>query len=160
MKDRPKEQPIPEAFRQMVIGHDYESPEMMLRDLDAKQATVEPQGCPYSIAAQTAHMLFWQKRFLDLIQDRKSEPKRGKHGDWPAVAPSQWRKVRADFLSSLKEVERVVSDPDLCAKKIKKTTGSQLVTQIILHNSYHLGQIALLRQLMGLWPVEGGTDKW
>lgn len=161
MNDLPHEQPIAEAFRQMAIGHDYESPEMMLRDLDSKQATQVPQGCPYSIADQVAHMLFWQRRFLDLILGRKTKQKRGKHMDWPKVTPSQWRKLRTDFLSSLREAEKVVSDPIFGYKKIgRKATASQLITQIILHNSYHLGQIALLRQLMGLWPVEGGTDKW
>jgi uncharacterized damage-inducible protein DinB len=32
--------------------------------------------------------------------------------------------------------------------------------EIIAHNSYHTGQIALLRRQAGAWPPERGGDTW
>jgi hypothetical protein len=29
-----------------------------------------------------------------------------------------------------------------------------------MHNGHHLGQITLLRQLIGAWPPEGGAYTW
>ena len=31
---------------------------------------------------------------------------------------------------------------------------------IASHNSYHLGQIVLVRQLLGAWPPPGGGLTW
>jgi uncharacterized damage-inducible protein DinB len=32
--------------------------------------------------------------------------------------------------------------------------------QIMVHNSYHVGQIAVLMRAFGLWPPRAGTDTW
>jgi uncharacterized damage-inducible protein DinB len=32
--------------------------------------------------------------------------------------------------------------------------------QTVVHKSYHLGQIALLRRTLGAWPPPGGGDTW
>jgi uncharacterized damage-inducible protein DinB len=32
--------------------------------------------------------------------------------------------------------------------------------QMVAHNSYHLGQVALLRRALGAWPPPGGSDTW
>jgi uncharacterized damage-inducible protein DinB len=32
--------------------------------------------------------------------------------------------------------------------------------QTAVHNSYHLGQIVLLRQRLSIWPPETGSDTW
>jgi uncharacterized damage-inducible protein DinB len=32
--------------------------------------------------------------------------------------------------------------------------------QTLVHNSYHFGQIAMLRRVLGAWPPRGGGDSW
>jgi len=32
--------------------------------------------------------------------------------------------------------------------------------QILVHNSYHIGQVAMLRRTLGAWPPQGGGDSW
>ena len=39
------------------------------------------------------------------------------------------------------------------------TVGTALV-HIAQHNSHHLGQVILLRQLMALWPPPAGSWTW
>jgi uncharacterized damage-inducible protein DinB len=39
------------------------------------------------------------------------------------------------------------------------TIGDAIV-HIAQHNSHHLGQVILLRQLMGLWPPPSGSWTW
>ena len=39
-------------------------------------------------------------------------------------------------------------------------TVKDIVWQTLVHNSYHLGQVVLLRQALGAWPPPSGTDSW
>jgi uncharacterized damage-inducible protein DinB len=32
--------------------------------------------------------------------------------------------------------------------------------QTLVHNSYHLGQVVMLRQALGAWPPASGSDTW
>ena len=39
-------------------------------------------------------------------------------------------------------------------------TVKDIVWQTLVHNSYHVGQVVLLRQALGAWPPPSGTDSW
>ncbi len=44
----------------------------------------------------------------------------------------------------------------------KKVAGTleAVLWQMAAHNSYHVGQIAMVRQALGAWPPRGGGDTW
>jgi uncharacterized damage-inducible protein DinB len=42
----------------------------------------------------------------------------------------------------------------------RQSTVYALLVQITAHNSYHAGQIALLRRQMDAWPPRRGGDSW
>jgi uncharacterized damage-inducible protein DinB len=42
----------------------------------------------------------------------------------------------------------------------KGETVTDVLWQMVAHNSYHTGQIALLRRAFGFWPPPGGGDTW
>ena len=42
----------------------------------------------------------------------------------------------------------------------RPVTVEDVVTQISAHNSYHVGQIALLRRQLNAWPPKSGGDSW
>jgi uncharacterized damage-inducible protein DinB len=148
-----------EAVRQLLTGRDFVPPRTMLMDLTPEQAVAVPLGTPYSIATQVAHALFWQDRWLGRITEKPLERKVGKNGDWPKVAPEQWKEIRDRFLDGLKQTKKL-SEGDLSKLLWNDNTVDEVLLQIVVHNTYHLGQVALLRQLQGLWPVKGGFDAW
>jgi uncharacterized damage-inducible protein DinB len=39
-------------------------------------------------------------------------------------------------------------------------TLQELLTNLAVHNAYHLGRIVQLRQMLGNWPPPGGGDTW
>jgi uncharacterized damage-inducible protein DinB len=39
-------------------------------------------------------------------------------------------------------------------------TVEDVVWQTIVHNSHHLGQVVMVRRLLGAWPPPGGGDTW
>lgn len=150
-----------EALRQFLTGNDFEPPERLLADLTPEMAATVPDGIPYSIAQQVAHMVFWQKRWLGRILERPLERKRGKLGDWPAVPPESWEGVRQEFLTGLHEAETVADDENTLTKRLANgDTADAVLLMLILHNTYHLGQIALLRQVLKSWPPRGSNEGW
>ena len=44
----------------------------------------------------------------------------------------------------------------------KKVAGTleAVLWQMVAHNSYHVGQIAMIRRMLGAWPPRGGGDSW
>src|SRR5262245_19065878 len=101
-----------EAVRQFLTGTDFEPPARVISDLSPELATTVPPGCPYSVATQVAHMLFWQKQWVGRIDDLPLERKVGKHGDFPIVSPDNWPRVRDEFLAGLKTVKKKASNED------------------------------------------------
>jgi uncharacterized damage-inducible protein DinB len=150
-----------EMVRQFLTGSDFESPTRMLADITSEQAVIVPGGFPYSIGDQVGHSLFWQNRWLGRIQDRPLEKKKGRHGDWQRVTAEQWDSVRAAFLAGLDEMDAIADDEEELARRLwNGETVEALIHMIVLHNTYHLGQISLLRQMLHIWPPAGGDDSW
>ena len=61
--------------------------------------------------------------------------------------------------SSRAELDRqieTVHDGDM---KVAGTLEAVL-WQMVAHNSYHVGQIAMIRRALGAWPPRGGGDSW
>ncbi len=150
-----------EALRQFIEGNDFEPPGRMIGDLTPEYATMVPDGCPYSIAGVVAHMLFWQQLWLDRIDGQIPKRSEERNFDWPPVTADDWDQVRSDFLCGLEKAQTLAADPIERNRQIQDgETVDDLLLMMVLHNSYHLGQIALLRQLLKLWPPAEGRDVW
>ena len=54
--------------------------------------------------------------------------------------------------------ERALAEPYHWGQETM-TVGYALL-DVAAHNAYHVGQIVLLRQLIGAWPPEGGAFTW
>jgi uncharacterized damage-inducible protein DinB len=68
-----------------------------------------------------------------------------------------WLATLADSESAT--LDRIVEDVGAANVPMRSTVHARL-WQISAHNSYHAGQIALLRRQAGAWPPEGGGDTW
>lgn len=151
----------PEAVRQCVEGEDFIRLGVMIADLSPSQATTLVEGWPYSIAGLCGHMLFWQKRWLGIIDGIAVEKKVGKNRDWPEVMADAWDDARRELLEGEARALDMSRDLALLERRTKTgKTAERFLLQIGIHNTYHVGQIALLRQLMGLWRPDGTGDFW
>jgi hypothetical protein len=79
---------------------------------------------------------------------------------WPArhatATRAQWDETIRRFLADLAALRALVLDPerDLLAV-IPGTPGHTLLREVRIvadHNAYHVGEFAILRQVMGTWP--------
>jgi len=86
------------------------------------------------------------------------------------TADQQWQATTRRFSDLLARLAHFAeSDNTTLARKVQKLDSDQsahpstfhaMLWQIVAHNSYHTGQIALLRRQFGAWPPRRGGDTW
>jgi uncharacterized damage-inducible protein DinB len=127
--------------------------------LSLKLRGVRPEGVPHSVWRLVEHMRIAQKDILEFSKDgRHKSPKWPERywpkGDGPADA-KQWNESVKAFRADLKEMIRVVKDKKVdLLSPIPGGQGQTVFREAMLvadHNSYHLGQIVVVRRILGAW---------
>lgn len=145
----------------------FTPPAQALEGLDAKDAERRLTGSPHSISEIVAHMVFWQEWFVSRTRG-EARPLAARAVDgWPGVEPASWEGVRGRFLSGL-ETLVAIGDGAEAAQLVSPALDPPFAHFSVLdavhhagqHNAHHLGQIILLRQLMGRWPPPSGGLTW
>lgn len=153
--------PTPASLERLLDeGSPFVAPGRVLNGLLAEDACRRLAGMPHTVAEIVAHLRFWQEYTLALARgDRRSGPEHAAEG-WPAAEPDGWEALRGAFLDGLEQMKRVAHEADLSViVRPGETLGYEL-TLHALHNAVHLGQVMLLRQMLGAWPPPGGGDTW
>jgi hypothetical protein len=118
-----------------------------------------PKGAEHSPWELLEHMRLAQWDILEFSRNRKHVSPAWPEGYWPATpAPpraSVWQASVRAFRRDLKAMQKLVKDPrsDLFAR-IPHGDGQTLLREALLvadHNAYHLGQLILVRRLLGAW---------
>ena len=144
-----------------------------VEDISAELAGRQVAGFPHSIAQLLFHMNYWMNYELRRICGQR--PKYPAHNaeSFPAVASVDTReldRLRAQFSelldefsalakSSAQEMQREIEIAHDGDKKVVGTLEAVL-WQMVAHNSYHVGQIAMIRRVLGAWPPRAGGDSW
>jgi uncharacterized damage-inducible protein DinB len=145
----------------------YLPPEKLLDGLRVELAERRPAGAPHSIAALVAHLAFWQDWFYDRCVGLATPMPQSAASGWPAVAPGTWPTTREKFLSRLNQLAEISEEvaatplsPAIEFPPLANYTVGDALIHVATHNSHHLGQIVLLRQLLGAWPPPAGSWTW
>jgi DinB superfamily len=118
-----------------------------------------PPGLPYSPWRLLEHMRIAQWDILEFSRSPKHVSPEFPAGYWPETdAPPDdkaWRKSLRQFRADLKAMQELVEDPatDLFAP-IPHGEGQTILREALLladHNSYHLGEMVVVRRLLGAW---------
>ena len=130
-----------------------------LQDLPVEKRGVRPEGFPHSPWELLEHARITQRDILDFCINAKYQALEWPAGYWPTspAAPddSAWdRSIRALEADTL-AMSKLIEDPktDLFAK-IPHGTGQTYLREAVLladHSAYHLGQLVLVRRLLGGW---------
>lgn len=130
-------------------------------DFPSRLRGVKPPGAPHTAWQLLEHMRIAQWDILEFSRDAKHKSPAWPEGYWPKTeAPptaASWNSSLRSFRTDLKAMAKLVADKktDLYAK-IPHGTGQTVLREALLiadHNSYHLGQIVLLRRLLGTWKA-------
>jgi len=116
---------------------------------------------PYSFWHLVEHIRLAQKDMLDYMVSTSYEEPPFPQGYWPGKGTratlAQWRQSLAQFHKDREAVIKLVRDParDLFAT-VPNSAGKHTLFRCCLviadHNSYHIGELAIGRQVAGLWP--------
>lgn len=145
----------------------YLAPDKTLEGLDQTSAETRLSGAPHSIAEIVAHLAFWQNWFYARCTGNAVPIVSSAAAGWPAVEQNSWPSIHSQFLERLEQlaslsdgdVSRRVEPPIEFPPLANYTVGEALV-HVANHNSHHLGQVILLRQLNGAWPPPAGSWTW
>ncbi len=131
-----------------------------LADFPADQINTRLPNCNYTFWHLLEHMRIVQKDILDYIQADHYIWLNFPNDYWPEVDARTdfegWQKTLAGFVADREKLVEIVQDPgrDLFAplSNSKEYQHSILreIDVIACHNSYHTGEIATARTLMGL----------
>jgi uncharacterized damage-inducible protein DinB len=115
-------------------------------------------GVPYSPWQLLEHMRIAQHDILDFCVNSAYEEMHWPDDYWPKSpeppTPNAWDESVAAFKRDLARLQLLATDtPELFAK-IPHGTGQTYAREFVLvidHNAYHVGQMVLLRRLLGAW---------
>jgi hypothetical protein len=114
---------------------------------------------PHTAWMLLEHLRLAQLDILEYGRDPKHVSPKWPEGYWPKQeAPTDsgaWNKSVAAFEADLKAMHALVANPktDLFAP-LPNTDGHTVLREALLladHNAYHLGQLVMLRRLLGAW---------
>lgn len=170
------------TLRELVYGKGaHVDPVACVEDISAALAAQTVAGYPHSIWRIVEHVNYWMDYDLGKIAgDSRPYPEKAIESWPPHPSPAgegcanhdaeAWQATVRRFTDLLARLSRLAeSDAAELARKVQKLGPAQsprestvhaMLWQIAAHNSYHAGQIALLRRQFGAWPPRRGGDTW
>jgi uncharacterized damage-inducible protein DinB len=152
----------------------HADPLACVEDISTELAARQVAGFPHSIGQLVFHVNFWMS--YDLQRVRGERPKYPEHNaeSFPPpgtpVDAAEWERLRKDLARLLDEHVQMAKSPraELDREvepmhedhKQRAGTVDAILWQTVGHNSYHVGQIVMIRRMMGAWPPKAGGDTW
>ena len=102
-----------------------------------------------------------QRDILDYIRDPDYRLPAWPDDYWPAADeeadPRAWKKTVAEFVRDRTALEKIAANPRTSLSAplphARKHTFIRELAIVSEHNAYHIGEFAILRQVMGTWPA-------
>ncbi len=142
----------------LVAFHIHAAPEKILSNLSVETVLKRVSESSHTIWDLIHHMIFWQDITLDAIDDKDVDWERSKTENWPSkdveLDQSKLDAEIQNFLKTAEEYQSRAETVELEANMKSWPQGTKIwaLQMIAQHNSYHLGQIVTLLQLLNSWP--------
>jgi uncharacterized damage-inducible protein DinB len=151
----------------------HADPMACVEDVSAELAGRVVSGFPHSIGQLLFHINYWMD--YELCRIRGQRPAYPEHSaeSFPAAASvdgREWDRMRTQFAALLAEFGALAKSPRAeLERQIESVhegdrnvagTLEAVLWQMVAHTSYHVGQIAMMRRVLGAWPPRGGGDAW
>jgi DinB superfamily len=122
---------------------------------------VRPPETSHSLWEIVEHLRLAQADILEFCVNSEYEEKKWPDDYWPADAsPSTrgaWDESIATFLRDRRSLQKLAVDPKIdLSEKIPHGSGQTYLRELVLvadHTAYHVGQLVLVRQLLGIWKA-------
>ncbi|MGE5222864.1 MAG: DinB family protein [Omnitrophica WOR_2 bacterium] len=154
-----------DVLRQQLLellggGNAHMRIDQAVADFPIDRINQHPGNSSYTPWRLLEHIRIAQWDILEFIRDPAYVSPPWPSGYWPAEGEQadaeKWQKTIRDFNSDHQALIDLVADPktDLTSN-IPHVPGYTILREILVvsdHNSYHLGEFGLLRQVIEAWP--------
>jgi uncharacterized damage-inducible protein DinB len=119
----------------------------------------QPPGLPYSVWQLLEHLRRTQHDILDFCRNANYEELNWPDDYWPDTpappSPRAWDESIEQYRDDRRALQKLAHDEsiDLFAR-IPHGQGQTYLRELVLvtdHSAYHIGQIILVRRLLGIW---------
>ncbi len=140
-------------------GNAHVSLDEALKNIPFQLLGKRPKGLPYSLWQVAEHIRIAQWDILEFSRNAKHVSPKWPEGYWvketAPSSPGEWEKClkqikndRKSFINLIKNAGDTLSHP------FKYGNGQSLLKEALVladHNSYHTGEIIIIRRLLGAW---------
>lgn len=160
----PLEMKMEKKLRQQLVnlltGNDAHAEfERVVADMPEALRGLKPKEAEHTAWQLLEHLRITQLDILEFARNAKHVSPEFPAGYWPKTqAPTDaaaWDKSIAAFLRDRRELcDQIMSDSMDLLARIPHGDGQTMLRQALLaadHAAYHLGQMVLLRRLLGAW---------
>jgi uncharacterized damage-inducible protein DinB len=138
--------------------------EAAVAGIPPKLRGVRPPGAPHSAWEIVEHLRLAQLDILDFCINPHYEEKKWPDDYWPSSAapPSKaaWEASIAQSLRDRQTLQKLAANPKIkLTARIPHGSGQTYLRELVLvadHAAYHVGQLVLVRQLLGIWKAKRG----
>jgi uncharacterized damage-inducible protein DinB len=147
-----------EILKKGLRGHNsHVSPLKAITGLDAEIARKRPSKKAHSIWDILHHIVLWQDKTLEAIRGGDVDWTEAHAMEWPSgeslVKDSEWEILRERFDKGLTIAELLdTTDLSVILPAWSDENAAKAFMVLVQHNSYHIGQIVVLREILGVWP--------
>jgi hypothetical protein len=129
-------------------------------DFPLEHINVKPPNVPYTPWHLVEHLRITQWDILEYVRNPQYVSPEWPVGYWPApdaaADEDAWSRTIALFRRDYQDIEALVRNPDtdLYAPIPHGYGGHTILREVLLvadHNAYHIGELGVLRQVMGAW---------
>jgi hypothetical protein len=153
--------PVRDLLGRALAWHEaHASFEDAVKDIPASLRGKRPDGLPYSAWELLEHLRLAQRDILDFCVDPNyKEDKKWPDEYWPSspAPPSDaaWEDSIREFVADRKAMQTLAADASVDLEaKVPHGSGQTYLRELVLvidHNAYHIGQLVLVRRLLGIW---------
>ena len=131
-----------------------------VKNFPAKDFNTRPPHVDYTFWHLLEHLRLTQWDILDYSRNPDYKPVEWPHDYWPAqnatADEAEWHRTIDQFIADRAELVDMVKNPktDLYAAIPHGYDGHTIMREIFVvadHNAYHIGEFAILRQVVGNW---------
>ena len=142
-------------------GNAHMNFDQAMADFPIQNINTKPPNVSYTPWYLLEHLRIAQWDILEFIRDPKHVSPAWPEGYWPLETEeadqAKWEKTISDFHADMGTLQDMVAHPrtDLYAP-IPHAPDYTILREILLvadHNAYHIGEFAILRQVMDNWQL-------
>jgi hypothetical protein len=142
-------------------GNAHMNLDQAVADFPMDHINTRPPNVSYTPWHLVEHLRRTQLDILEFIRDPDYVSPEWPKGYWPdqdeTTDRAGWEKSILEFRADLESIMELVKDPHTdFFSPIPHAPGYTIFREVLLvadHNAYHIGEFAILRQVMNTWPA-------